>query len=204
MKKLLSISLFSFILVAVQAQGIKSDILQSLEGNNQVKQDQQLTATLKSASRLFGDKEDLTSVIVIIPAGSVVNVLATDSIYLKVSFDENEGYIFKRDAIINTTQVVPQSTVKQENAKQNEEPVDEKRVSRFTWLENKYGTSMAARLIAGKIWKGMSAEMVKDSWGAPLKINRVIGDIVKEEWIYKNSWLFIENNTLIEWGPVNK
>jgi hypothetical protein len=204
MKKFFSVSLFSFILVAVQAQGNKSDILQSLEGNNQVKQDQQINATLKSASRLFGDKEDLTSVIVIIPAGSVVNVLATDSIYLKVSFDENEGYIFKRDAIINTSQVVPQSTVKQENAKQNEEPVDEKRVSRFTWLENKYGTSMAARLIAGKIWKGMSAEMVKDSWGAPLKINRVIGDIVKEEWIYKNSWLFIENNTLIEWGPVNK
>jgi hypothetical protein len=159
---------------------------------------------IKSASRLFGEKEDLTSVIVIIPAGSVVTVLATDSAYLKVSFDESEGYILKRDAIINTSQVAPQPSVKQENVRQDEGPVGEKQVSRFTYLENKYGTSMAARLIAGKIWKGMSAEMVKDSWGAPLKINRIIGDIVKEEWIYKNSWLFIDNNTLIEWGPVNK
>jgi hypothetical protein len=204
MKKLIGISLFSFMLVIVQAQGNKSDVLQSLESNNQVKTDQQITATLKSASRLFGEKEDLTSVITIIPSGSVVIVLATDSTYLKVSFDENEGYIFKRDAIINHSKVVPQSSVRQEYVKQNEVPADEKSVSRFTWLENKYGTSMAARLFAGKIWKGMSGEMVKDSWGNPLKINRVIGDIVKEEWIYKNTWLFIENNTLIEWGPVNK
>ena len=61
---------------------------------------------------------------------------------------------------------------------------------------------MAALLFAGKIWKGMSSDMVKDSWGAPLKINRVIGDVVKEEWIFKNSWLFIENDHLVEWGPV--
>jgi hypothetical protein len=63
---------------------------------------------------------------------------------------------------------------------------------------------MAVRLATGKIWRGMSADMVRDSWGAPLKINRAIGEIVKEEWIYKNSWLYIENNTLVEWGPIRK
>ena len=64
---------------------------------------------------------------------------------------------------------------------------------------------MAARLYAGKIWKGMNSEMVKDSWGAAEKINRVIsGNIIKEEWIYKNTWLYFENNTLLEWGPVKK
>ena len=63
---------------------------------------------------------------------------------------------------------------------------------------------MAARLIAGKIWKGMTTDMVQDSWGTPKKINRVIsGNIVKEEWIYMNSWLLFENDTLSEWGPVN-
>ena len=61
---------------------------------------------------------------------------------------------------------------------------------------------MAARLIAGKIWKGMSAEMVKDSWGVAEKINRVInGNVVKEEWIFRTTWLFFENNALVEWGP---
>ena len=57
MKKLFSVSIFSFMLVIVQAQGNKSDLLQSLESNNQVKQSQQITATLKSASRLFGEKD---------------------------------------------------------------------------------------------------------------------------------------------------
>ena len=63
---------------------------------------------------------------------------------------------------------------------------------------------MAARLGAGKIWKGMSAEMVRDSWGSPSKINRVIGNNVREEWVYRNTWLFIENNTLVDWGPVKQ
>jgi hypothetical protein len=64
---------------------------------------------------------------------------------------------------------------------------------------------MAARLDAGKIWKGMTAEMVQDSWGVPQKINRVIsGNNIREEWIYRNSWLFFENDRLIEWGPVRR
>jgi hypothetical protein len=64
---------------------------------------------------------------------------------------------------------------------------------------------MAARLNAGKIWKGMTAEMVNDSWGTADKINRIIsGNVVKEEWIYRTTWLYFENNTLLEWGPVRK
>jgi hypothetical protein len=204
MKKIISISLLVLLHFAVQAQGNKSEILQSLENNSKGNQVQKVTATLKSASRLFADKLDLTSVIVILPSGTVVNVLETDSTYYKVSFEEDEGFIFKRDAIINTTTAIIDSPVKQETVRQNDQPAQERQVSRFTYLEKKYGTSMAARLAAGKIWKGMSAEMVKDSWGSPVKINRMIGDIVKEEWIYKNTWLFIENNRLIEWGPVEK
>jgi hypothetical protein len=45
--------------------------------------------------------------------------------------------------------------------------------------------------------------MVNDTWGSPQKINRVIsGNTVKEEWIYKNTWLYIEDDILREWGPV--
>jgi hypothetical protein len=202
MKKLISITCFVFFIFLARAQGNKSDVLQSLEGGNQGKQDQNVTATLKSASRLFSAKDDITSVIVIIPSGTVVNVLGSDSTYLNVSFEDNQGYIYKRDAIINTTPLVVNPPVKQENASKNDQQVEDKQVSRFTYLENKYGTSMAARLAAGKIWKGMSGEMVRDSWGSPLKINREIGNNIREEWIYKNTWLFIENNTLVDWGPV--
>ena len=202
MKKLIFSVLIIVSVVAIQAQVNRTDVLQDLEKNQPSKQDQQVTATLKSASRLFGATNDLTSVIVIIPSGSVVNVLGSDSTYLKVTFDENEGYIYKRDAIINNAQVEVNPSNQSENMNQVDQPVEQKQVSRFTYLENKYGTNMAARLDAGKIWKGMSAEMVKDSWGNPVKINRVIGNIIKEEWIFKHTWLYLENNTLVDWGPI--
>jgi hypothetical protein len=204
MKKLISITCFIFLIVFARAQGNKSDVLQSLEGSNKGTQNQNVTATLKSASRLFSAKEDITSVIVIIPSGTIVTVLGSDSIYLNVSFEDNQGFIYRRDANINTTPVAVSSPIKQENVGQKDQQAEEKQVSRFTYLENKYGTNMAARLAAGKIWKGMSGEMVRDSWGSPLKINRVIGNNVREEWIYKNTWLFIENNTLVDWGPVKQ
>jgi hypothetical protein len=204
MKKLIFTSLYLFIIITLQAQDSRTAILQNLEKSQPSKQDQQTTATLKSASRLFGAKDDLTSVILIIPIGSVVNVLGSDSTYFKVAFEENEGYIFKHHAIINNNPVKIAASNQQQNQQQVGQPAEQRQVSRFTYLENKYGTNMAARLAAGKIWKGMTAEMVKDSWGSPAKINREIGNVVKEEWIYRNSWLFIENNTLVEWGPVTR
>jgi hypothetical protein len=58
-------------------------------------------------------------------------------------------------------------------------------------------------MMAMKIWKGMTAEMVQDSWGSPRKIDRVInGNDVNEKWTYSKSWLYIENDRLVEWGPV--
>ena len=202
MKKLIFSSLLLFIIIAVKAQVNNTNVLQDLEKNQPQKQDQQVTATLKSASRLFHDKEDLTSVILIIPYDSVVDVLDSDSTYLKVVFEDNEGYIYKKDAVINSTPVILAPTNSQETRNQVEQTAEQKQERRFTYLENKYGTNMAARLASGKIWKGMSAEMVRDSWGKPLKINREIGIIIKEEWIFKNTWLYLENNTLVDWGPI--
>jgi hypothetical protein len=163
------------------------------------------TATLKTASRLFATKDDLTSVILIIPADSVVSVLDSDSTYFHVVFEDNEGYIFKRQAVLDKIAVYNQQPAQSQPAVQETQPIKEQKQSRFSYLENKYGTNMAARLMAGKIWKGMNSEMVSDSWGTPQKINRVIsGNIIKEEWIFRNSWLYFENNTLVEWGPVRK
>jgi hypothetical protein len=39
--------------------------------------------------------------------------------------------------------------------------------------------------------------------GTAEKINRVISiNVVKEKWYFKTTWLYFENNTLLEWGPV--
>lgn len=198
------ISLCSLSLFNLSAQTDRVDQLQSLEQNQSANQNIIGTATLKSASRLFASQNDLTSVIMIIPADSVVDVLGSDSTYLHVVYQDNEGYIFKRQAVIDKMPARSMTQQQQQTSVQsNQQASDEQ--DRFTYLENKYGTNMANRLINGKIWKGMNAEMVNDSWGTADKINRIISsNIVKEEWIYRSTWLYFENNTLLEWGPVKK
>ena len=205
MKKLIITSLFLFSVISLNAQENRTQVLQDLEKNQPSGQEITLTATLKSASRLFAEKNDLTTVLMIVPVGSVVNVIGSDSAYFHVIFEENEGYILKRHAVIDESPVASKPSVQTREPLQQSQPVSQQEVSRFTYLENKYGTNMAARLIAGKIWKGMTSEMVRDSWGKPLKINRVINsNTIQEEWIYNNTWLYIENDTLTDWGPTRK
>jgi len=186
------------------AQDNRTIVLRDLEKSQVLPDDVRLTGVMKQASRLFGEKDDLTSVIVVVPKGSVVDILGSDTIYLHVFYEEMEGYIFKRHAEINEAPAVTKPVVRPaEDITVG--PVDESRqtVSRFSYLENKYGSSMAARLMSGKIWNGMDAEMVTDSWGKPQKINRVIsGNKIKEEWIYRNTWLYMEDDNLVQWGPV--
>ncbi len=219
MKRVLPVILIVIGAISLNAQTNKVDQLQALEQNQPVNQnitpsgqDTVVTATLKSASRLFADKNDLTSVIVIVPADSIVEVLDSDSTYLHVVYQDNEGFIYKHQAIINNpiindnqnTQLQNTDQLSQ-NANQNNQQAQDQQQSRFSYLENKYGSNLAAKLNAGKIWKGMTAEMVSDSWGTADKINRIIdGNIIKEEWIYRTTWLYFENNTLLEWGPVRK
>ena len=205
MKKILFISFLIAGTIPLMSQTNKVDKLQALEQYQSVNQKVTVTAKLKSSSRLFGAKDDLTSVILIIPADSTVTVLDSDSTYLHVVYEENEGFIYKRQAILDKTPVITQQNIQSQPTVQETQPAQEQQQSRFSYLENKYGSNLAARLIADKIWKGMNSEMVKDSWGTAEKINRIIsGNIIKEEWIFKNTWLYFENNTLVEWGPIRK
>jgi hypothetical protein len=204
MKKYIFPALFIIGVLSVSAQTDKTSLLQELETKQTVSQDITPTATIKTSTRLFKIKEDLTSVIVIIPTGSVVSVLDSDSTYLHIAFEENEGYIFRKHAVIDKTpntfkEMQPALTTRETQPAQV--PTD----SRYDALESKYGAAMAGRLYAGKIWKGMNSEMARDSWGAAEKVNRVVnGNVIKEEWIYRSTWLYFENNTLIQWGPVKK
>jgi len=158
------------------------------------------TATMASSSRLFEDKDDLTSVIVVIPKDSQVEIIDSDSVYFRVYYEGNEGFILKRHAVINQISQTSPTTPQQTNISTNEQ-----RTSRFSYLENKYGSSIAVKLDERKIWRGMSAEMIRDSWGSPDKIDREISDnTVKEEWIYRNTLLYLEDNTLKDWRPVTQ
>jgi hypothetical protein len=202
----LSISFLSlFIICAINAQSSQAELLQDLEKNQPSNQELKLTATTKASTRLFGAKDDLTTVIMVIPKGSEVNVIGSDSTYFHVIFEESDGYILRRHAVLNDPIDVSKPVIQKVEPVQETQPAvqQEQQGGRFAYLENKYGSSMAAKLIAGKIWKGMSSEMLRDSWGKPQRINRVIsGNTVKEEWIYKYTWIYLENDTLFEWGQI--
>lgn len=205
MKKIIFLSILIVTYLSLNAQTDRTVVLQSLEKSKGATQSSGLTATVKSATRLFGDKNDLTSVITVIPQGSVVPVTGSDSTFLKVVYEESEGFILSRHAVIENNMVAdkPEAVRQQNTAK--EQPVRQSGNNRLAYLEKKYGQSIASRLFSGKIWKGMSASMVQDSWGSPQKINRVIsGNIIKEEWFYNNTWLYIQNNVLADWGPVKR
>jgi hypothetical protein len=212
MKNLILFLMLAGTFYPLLSQVSNADIMQ---GNGKDTGDSDITATLTASSRLFGNPDDLTSVILIIPKGSRVEVLDSDSTYLYVYFEENEGYILRRHATIDKRsapvqqQAVARVPVREEPVRQQQTVPQQKQTqpqpqtSRFAYLESKYGTSMAARINSGKIWKGMNAEMVRDSWGKADRISREIsGNTVKEEWIYRNTWLYLENNTLVQWGPV--
>jgi hypothetical protein len=204
MKNLIIPSLLIAGFLSIYSTSDKSANYQNPEENQKPVQIKTVTATVKNATRLFGLRDDLTSVIELIPAGSVVSVLDSDSTYYRVNFNDNEGYILKKHALIDKA---PTTFSQMQSPKPvpDVQPIQVQTDSRYDDLVNKYGTSMADRLYAGKIWKGMNSDMVKDSWGTAEKINRVVsGNVIKEEWIYRSTWLYFENNILKDWGPVKQ
>lgn len=167
-------------------------------------------ATTKGAVRLFGDKDDLTTVITLIPAGSNVEIIKPDVEYTLVRFDNSEGFV-KSDNLVTVQAVVAvPSTQVQYNSQSQSQPQPQPQPqsqpqpqNRYEMLTMKYGNDIGKRLFQHKVWKGINADMARDSWGKAKQINRMYVDqSVDEEWIYSQKWLYFRDNILIEWGPV--
>ena len=176
-------------------------------------------ATIKGSPRLFGDKDDLTSVIMIIPEGSTVEVVTPDSLFTLVRFEGTEGYV-KSERLGAPEEVAvaapapaaqpvaagqPAASQSQQQQPQQQAGVQEYYApeDRYEMLVTKYGTDIGKRLYQYKVWKGITSDMARDSWGKPVQINRMFVDqTVDEEWIYSKKYLYFRDGILIEWGPV--
>ena len=204
MKKMIASMLLLFMGITISAQNLPQ-------------------ATTKGAVRLFGDKDDLTSVITIIPDGSTVEVVTPDSVFTRVLFEGSDGFVrsdrltaakrvlnaaparatqpatAEQPSAWQTQQNQPQQQAQQQPAEQEyNAPAD-----RYEMLVNKYGTDIGKRLYQHKVWKGVNSDMARDSWGKPVQINRMYVDqSVDEEWIYSKKYLYFRDGILIEWGPV--
>ena len=171
-------------------------------------QDLQKLAT-KGAVRLFADKDDLTSVIQIIPDGTVVEAISADTVFTFIRLGDVEGYV-KSDRltaalpVVTTTQPAVQP-VQEAAPVQPVADVQARQIptDRYQALSEKYGADLGLRLYQHKVWKGITSDMARDSWGKPKQINRMYVDSsVDEEWIYSKSYLYFRDGILIEWGPV--
>jgi hypothetical protein len=159
-------------------------------------------AKTTSAIRLFGDKDDLASVLTIIPAGSYVDIVNPDTTsgYMLVLFNDQQGFAQARQLNFNLTrEEINKTTIPVETSVQSR-PAP---ASRYDRLIMKYGSQLGKLLYQNKIWKGISSDMALDSWGKPLKINLTYNDNTREEeWIYSKKWLLFRDNVLVSWGPV--
>ena len=176
-------------------------------------QDLQKLAT-KGAVRLFGDKDDLTSVIQIVPDGTVVEVIKADTLFTLVRLEGVEGYL-RSDRLTAALPVITPTlqeetyqaaTVQEQGVpawKQGEVQQEYMQSDRYQALVGRYGADIGKSLYQHKVWKGVSSDMARDSWGKPKQINRMYVDqSVEEEWIYSSKYLYFRDGVLIDWGPV--
>ncbi|MFO7574014.1 MAG: hypothetical protein R6W67_02510 [Bacteroidales bacterium] len=218
MRRIFTVTLVMLLsLMMAEGQQNSTEVLEQLEQGKQIQQQQPKKGVTKGALRLFGEKDDLTTVILLVPNGVEVEIIATDGDYLLVRYEDYTGFLVadkvQMVAVADTVQqqvaqqqAVQQQVVQKQAAQQQSQ--QEYRMNpgnRMIYLEHKYGKDIATKIYAGKIWKGMTTAMVRDAWGEPDRTNRVVvNSIVKEEWIYRSTWLLMEQGKLVEWGPVGR
>ncbi len=76
----------------------------------------------------------------------------------------------------------------------------ELRLIKRKFYVKKYGHQTADRLLNGQIWKGMTEDMVRESWGKPDKINKNVYKWgVYTQWYYGDITYFFKNGKLFDW-----
>jgi hypothetical protein len=127
--------------------------------------------------------------------------------YWKVSYKNSFGYV--NDVFIQQTSeiqnfkkiLIAKKTLKAEEQKLlNTKRLAGQKENRKKDLIKRYGAEIANKILAGKIWLGMSSEMAKESWGLPEQNNRTVGTWgTHEQWVYGDTYLYFENGTLTSW-----
>jgi len=163
---------------------------------------QQSNAETNSVCRLFADVGNTSSVITYIQKGIQVTVLEKYSDYFFINYDSTGGFVLVEKIDLNSDAVYtdysgePIQPAERDNYQQYV-PAD-----RLSMLIQKYGEQTGEALYSLRIWKGIDHNMVRDSWGKPVRVTReVIGYDVIEEWFYPKARLVFRNDILVDWGP---
>ena len=68
-------------------------------------------------------------------------------------------------------------------------------------LTKKYGSSVATRILEGKIWIGMTEQMLLESWGQPEDINTTVTRYSsRKQYVYGSGrYVYVENGKVDAW-----
>lgn len=140
------------------------------------------------------DKNNMRDIVTVPPDERVI-FLEYDEVtgHNKVKYQDHIGWApswqFKRSSL-----EYDKKTEKKKLAQQEE-------YQRLDRLKTIYGSEIASKIIAQKIWIGMTNEMARYSWGEPIEINRTVGSWgVNEQWVYSGDvFLYFENGILTSW-----
>ena len=85
----------------------------------------------------------------------------------------------------------------QKNQKRLQVLAEKARQDRKARLIAKYGEETATKLLAGKVWIGMTNDMALESRGKPIRVSRVVtASVIGEDWIYSGMILGFADGVL--------
>ncbi len=150
-----------------------------------------------SGCRLYSDIGNLSSVIAIIPVDTRIFIVDIMDEYYYIKTENNQGFVKK-------SKIKPdQSFIEKSPEVKTQQDTATGFSNKLEYLRYTYGWETAQKIFDHKIWRNMTTNMVKDSWGRPDKIiRRINSERVKEEWFYPSTYLIFLNDKLTEWGPV--
>jgi hypothetical protein len=117
-----------------------------------------------------------------------------DPYRVRVLEDGRVGYV-EADKIV----VTPQVEALKQTALESARAVPQSQYGeREVLLRGKYGPEIAARIMNGKIWTGMTREMALESLGKPERMERtLLLEVVHEHWVYRSGLNLYFNNGVL-------
>jgi len=152
-----------------------------------------IPGVLKETARLYSDKDNASSVVMYVPADSSVMIIDTAGTFFLIHYQGIDGYI-RQKRVKQYKEILYELTVPAD-MEMAKEPTN-----RHDYLIFKYGQEEGRKMYEHMIWKGMTSEMVLDSWGKPQVINHYTTSTgYREDWIYPKHVLSFTNGILTGW-----
>jgi hypothetical protein len=152
---------------------------------------------------IYRDSND-REMVTYIPSEGKVKVIEQSTKYYRIKYKNYTGWALKskliKDADFQAAKLAQKKAMVKANTdrqKAQNNAINKRRAD----LTKKYGSQeIAEKIMAKKIWLGMTSAMALESWGKPSDINRSVGSWgVHEQWVYRDTYLYFEDGVLTSW-----